>query len=62
MWQKVSFLSDGRIIYYYTDRVVTYRKDKMPEIKSTLYNKKEVYGFLGRNESLRDNISSIGRY
>ena len=62
MLQRVISFPDGQVVFYYSDKEVTYRKDKEPEIKVKSYNKKVSYGFLERTTDLLSSRRSLGRY
>jgi hypothetical protein len=62
MLQRVISFPDGRVIFYYTNKEIIYRKNKEPEIKIKSYNKKGTYGFLGRATDLSSSRRSLSRY
>ena len=53
---------DGRVVYYYDKQEVTYRKDREPEIKIKVYDRKGIYGLLDHISTVRTGISSARRY
>ncbi len=55
MWKRVVSYLDGRVVYYYSDKEVTYRKDAEPEVIIRIYNKKEIYGRLAISSNVRGN-------
>lgn len=59
MLQRVISYQDGRVVFYYDDKEVTYRKGKEPEIVSRIYNKKEKYGLLGGTPDIRNYSRSL---
>ena len=61
MLQRVISYTDGRVVFYYNDKEVTYRKNQEPEVRSKIYNKKGSYGFLERTTDLYSSRSSSGR-
>ena len=58
MLQRVISYTDGRVVFYYNDKEVTYRKDQEPEVRSIIYNKKGSYGSLERTTSLHSSRRS----
>lgn len=61
MLQRVVSYTDGRVVFYYNDKEITYRKDMEPEVRSIIYNKKGNYGFLERTTGIRSNRNSPSR-
>lgn len=62
MFTRVISLPDGRVVFYYSTKEITYRENEEPEVTIRVYNKKEVYGRLALSSSLFDNIHRFGRY
>lgn len=62
MFQRVISYPDGRVIFIYNDREVTYRKNEEPEVRDKIYNKKGIYGLLERTTDLSSSRRSFGRY
>jgi len=62
MIKKVISFPDGRVVFYYNNEEVTYRKNEEPEIKNKVYNKKDIYGFLGLVAGIPNNFDSFSRY
>lgn len=62
MLNRVISYIDGRVVYYYNDKEVTYRKDVKPEVILKIYNKKEVYGYLGLGTNIFSNSGGTSRH
>jgi len=60
MFKRVVSFLDGRVVFYYNDKEVTYREDQEPEVIEKLYNKKGTYGFLGRATDIPNSSRSFG--
>lgn len=62
MLQRVISYTDGRVVYYYDDKEVTYRKNQEPEVVDKTYNKKGIYGFLEWATTVRSDSPGFSRY
>ena len=61
--RRVISYPDGRVVFYYNDKEVTYRKDREePEILNKKYNEKGNYGLLDWTPNLHFDSSSFSRY
>jgi len=59
MLQRVISFPDGRVIFYYNEKEVVYRKGEEPETKVKSYNKKRTYGCLEWSTDLPSNLRSL---
>jgi len=62
MLQRVVSFPDGRVILYYNDKEITYRKNREPETIAKSYNKKVTHGFLEWTTDLLSSRRSLSRH
>jgi len=62
MLMRVVSFPDGRVVFHYSTKEVTYRENEEPELRIKVYNKKEVYGRLDRGSMVRDNFFGLSRH
>ncbi len=61
MLKRVKAYPNGQVVLYYSDRVVSYYKDKEPVVRARTYSKKDVYELNNNPSNVFDDRASIGR-
>ena len=61
VFKRVTSYNDGRVVFYYDDKEVIYRKNQEPEVINKEYNKKGIYEFLRNATTIHSSSNSFIR-